>query len=50
MAACLMVTYICMVKNCSPGFWTKLFEPHDEKTCLCHILTTKMQISLCIRV
>ena len=23
-----------------------LFEPHDEKTCLGHMLTTKAQISL----
>ena len=25
------------------------YEPRHEKTCLCHMLTTKVQISLCIR-
>ena len=26
------------------------FEPCHEKTCLCHMRTTKAQISLCIRL
>ena len=33
------------------GNWLEghvLYEPHHEKTCLCHMRTTKTQISLCI--
>ena len=29
--------------------YVQITEPHHEKTCLCHMRTTKAQISLCIR-
>ena len=29
--------------------WHVLYEPRREKTCLCHMQTTKVQISLHIR-
>ena len=31
-------------KNCPLGFPLVLFEPHHEKTCLCHMQTIKVQI------
>ena len=39
-------THKNMLVKSSDSFWQKLYEPRHEKTCLCHMPTTKVHISL----
>ena len=46
---CCKVIFAEPAQDLSGPDLPKLFEPRHEKTCLCHMRTTKAQISLRIR-